>query len=92
MIVTTTSHTSTGARFMSLVSMARGWMIALMAVFATVCAVPVYAQYADPAVSGANFTPISVLQGNTSELKISFVNSGSTFLPGSTADIPAFSI
>ena len=83
---------TSGQLFMKLASRSRLWFTAIFLVLMSVCALPAHSQYADPAISGANFTPISVLQGSSSELTISFVNSGSTFLPGSTADIPAFSI
>lgn len=39
------------------------------------------AQYAEPAVSGANFIPNTTTVGSESDLKISFANSGSTSIP-----------
>ncbi len=48
--------------------------------------------YADPAVTGAFFNPITVQQGQNSVLEVSFSNTGSTLIPGTSADIPANSI
>jgi hypothetical protein len=48
-----------------------------------------FAQFADPAVSGANFVPNSIQQGQTSTLSISFSNTGSGYLFASTTPIPA---
>ncbi|MES2517359.1 MAG: hypothetical protein V4585_04575 [Bacteroidota bacterium] len=41
----------------------------------------VLAQFADPAVTGANFVPNQVNTGQTSQLTVSFANTGSTTIP-----------
>jgi hypothetical protein len=52
-----------------------------------------FAQFADPAVTGANFVPNSIPQGTTSTLSVSFSNTGSTDVPASSIEVticPAF--
>lgn len=46
-----------------------------------------WAQYADPAVTGANFTPNLVEVGQSSVLTISFANSGSTPIPSGSIEL-----
>lgn len=45
------------------------------------------AQYAEPAVTGANFIPSTVSVGNEAVLKISFANSGSTAIPVNSIEL-----
>jgi hypothetical protein len=45
------------------------------------------AQFAEPAVTGANFIPNSIPLGTQSELRISFANSGSTPIPVNSIEL-----
>ena len=52
-----------------------------------VCIVGVFAQFADPAVSGANFVPNETSVGQKAVLSISFANSGSTPIPANSIEL-----
>ena len=46
-----------------------------------------FAQFADPGVSGANFSPNQIEVGQSSVLTISFANSGSTSIPSNSIEL-----
>lgn len=54
---------------------------------AVLLSIGVQAQYAEPAVTGANFVPNQIEKTQASTLKVSFANSGSTDIPANSIEI-----